>query len=62
MQIAFPSILLSLIDSWSFELMTLISGSYGTLQQSSLIICMNIAVQFYQVANGLDQTMCTLVG
>ena len=23
---------------------------------------MNIAVQFYQVANGLDQTMCTLVG
>jgi len=31
-KIAFPSILIALLDSWSFELIMIIGGTYGALQ------------------------------
>ena len=31
MKIAFPSILIVLLDSWSFELIMIIGGTYGAL-------------------------------
>ena len=49
MSLAIPSTLLMCLDWWAFELLLIICGLFGVLQQSSQIILMNIAGLFYRV-------------
>ena len=49
-------------DWWVWELMILISGYLGVVEQASCILIMNIVALCYMVAIGFEQASCTLVG
>ena len=62
MALAIPSTISLVLDWWVWELMVLISGYLGVVEQASCILIMQICALSYQVAIGLEQASCTLIG
>ena len=60
--LAIPSTISLVLDWWVWELMVLISGYLGVVEQASCILIMQICALSYQVAIGLEQASCTLIG
>ena len=53
---------MGILDWGAFEILVLISGFLGVIEQASCILIMNIVVLAYMVAEGFDTAACTLVG
>lgn len=62
MSIGIPSTVMVCLDWWVWELLVLISGYLGTLEQATNIVIMNIILITYMITMGLETAACTLVG
>ena len=50
------------LDCWVFDLMCLIAGYLGVMEQATTILIMNIILVIYMFAFGLEIASCTLIG
>ena len=57
-----PSVLMSFIDYWEWEQMTLASGFFGIEHQAIQVILIHLTSMSYMVARGMQSPCSTLVG
>jgi len=62
LKLAIPSTLMICLDWWVWELMILLAGMIGVVEQAACIVIMHVVVLAAMVAFGLEQSCCALIG
>ena len=62
LNLGIPLVLMQCSDWWAFEILTLISGLIGVVDQATFTIIANICVQIFMVPVGLREAACVVVG
>ena len=60
--IGFPNILMFIASWWSLEVMVLVSGTIGVVEQAAQVILSNMSEINFSIGYGIQSTSCTLVG
>ena len=47
---------------WSFELMVILSGILGVVEQAANVISFNVIAQLFMVPLGMQEASCALIG
>ena len=57
-----PNFLITVLDFFMWESMTLASGMLGVEEQASQVILLNMTIMAYMVSYGILSTSCTVIG
>ena len=62
MAIAIPTVAMSLIDWWAFEIIIAFSGYFSVHSQAACAIMLNVDTFIYYAHTGLASIVATLIG
>jgi len=61
-EIEILDLILLLIDSWTFEILTVISGLVGVYDQATYVVIISVLPFLYIVPMGIKNSICAIIG